>query len=369
MGYYRLSDLCRVIIWIVWSLLLILALTVSRLFVLHNGSLQLSTISYLYVGRIGWWKCRWEEGNTIKQSHHSGSHTWWTIFRWVRWWRRTSPLLNSRILASSLIRLVSSRFIKLHPNLTMFAHLIVNHISLSPSTHIQSESSITSDDMFILLDAASSESGSSPTPQPQYVIALENMLPPGNESVGKMKVSEGISTGGNGSDLCADRAVGGFGARDNRALVGRGSKWQVSFGMMTFPLSWRWESGIPSTARLCKWRSSAINNNQISMSTWKTSATSWCLPSPTSWTRNMGSPSSWRFMCATPILPMISAIGNRRSVTVASASSQVHSCFIGKWTHSSTSFESAISGSTKNVQGWFSTKSWREISKLWSTFL
>ena len=87
---------------------------------------------------------------------------------------------------------------------------------------MHSESSITSDHMFILLGAASHASGSAPTPQPQYIIAMENNSAPMNGSVGKMKVSEGVSTGVDGSDIGGDHAVGVSGARDNRVLIGGG---------------------------------------------------------------------------------------------------------------------------------------------------
>ena len=88
---------------------------------------------------------------------------------------------------------------------------------------MDSEVSITADHMCILIGAASRESGSATTPQPKYLMAPENKSQPLRGSVGKRKESEGVSTGGHGSDLCADRAVGGSGARDNRCLVGHRS--------------------------------------------------------------------------------------------------------------------------------------------------
>ena len=85
---------------------------------------------------------------------------------------------------------------------------------------MHSEASITADYRFILLGAASRASGTAPTLQPQYVIALENKsaLLNGREV---MKVSEGVSTGVDGSDIGGDHALGLSGARDNRVLVWR----------------------------------------------------------------------------------------------------------------------------------------------------
>ena len=120
---------------------------------------------------------------------------------------------------------------------------------------MHSEASIKADHISILLGAASCEWGFAPIPQPKYLIAPENMSQPRRGTVGKMKESEGVSSGGHGSDLSADRAIGGSGARDNRALVGPGLNMTGLIRDDDLSPSRGRESGIPSKARLCRLRS------------------------------------------------------------------------------------------------------------------
>ena len=56
----------------------------------------------------GLWRCRSIVVNTTKRSPPSGSHTWWTMFLWVRPCWHTSPLPKSPIRARSLFSKVSS---------------------------------------------------------------------------------------------------------------------------------------------------------------------------------------------------------------------------------------------------------------------